>query len=115
MALYYDLEPLYVRFKHDEVFVRDHLIIFCKDGRKVLKKVKVAITDKKHLQVERQLLKIKPYLEFLGMDLALDELNAMLIWASIEGKKKEVKEIFKAFKFHLKKGIKELEKDFNLL
>lgn len=115
MALYYDLEPLYVRYKNEESFVRDHLEVFCKDGRKVLKKVKVAIADKKHLQVERQLLKIKPYLEYLGMDLALDELNALLVWTSVEGKKKEAKELFKAFKFHLKNGIKELEKDFELV
>lgn len=115
MALYYDLKPLYVRYRDDEAFVRDHLITFCKDGRKVLKKVKIAIADKEHLKVERLLLKIRPYLEFLGMDLAVEELDAILLWATAEGKKKEVKEIFKAFKFHMKNGIKELEKDFSLV
>lgn len=115
MALHYDLEPLYVRYKNDESFVKEHLIRFCKKGRKALVKVKQGIEDKNHLKVERHLLKIKPYIEFLGMDSALDELNAILVWAATEGKKKEVKEIFKAFKFHLKKGIKELEKDFNLV
>lgn len=115
MALYYDLKPLYVKYKNDEEEVREHLTRFCVRGRKVLKKVKQAIADKNHFKVERQLLKLKPYLEFLGMEAALEELEAILLWTAVEGKKKEVKEIFKAFKVHMKNGIKELEKDFVLV
>lgn len=115
MALYYDLGPLYETYKEDEAYAHEHLAVFCKKGRKVLKKVKLGIDDKKYLEVQRQLVVIRPYLEFLGMDLALEELDLIMDWTLREGKTKEVKEIYKVFRVHMKNAIKELQKDFNIV
>lgn len=59
--------------------------------------------------------KIKPSLDLLGMDLAYEENLQVMTWAKSEGKKKEIKEVYKSLKERVDLAIKELKKDFKIL
>ncbi|WP_430615440.1 histidine kinase [Flavobacterium sp. JP2137] len=112
MALYYNLGSLYEKYHNDANLVQDYLTDFCKEASKMLKKMKLGIEDKDHAAVRKWVLRMQPNLEFLGIDEGFEEGNSILEWADRSGKKKEVKEIFKAFKVHVKNATKELKKDF---
>ncbi|GEM_PF-176266 len=114
MALYYNLGSLYEKYHNDANLVQEYLIVFCKEATKMLKKMKLGIEEKKHDEVRKLVLKIQPSLEFLGIDEAFDEGSSILLWADGHGKKKEVKEIYKVFKLHVKNATKELKKDFSI-
>ncbi len=114
MALYYNLGSLYEKYHNDTHLVQEYLTIFCKEASKMLKKMKLEIEDKKHDEVRKLVLKIQPSLEFLGIDEAFEEGNSILEWVDRIGKKKEVKEIYKVFKLHVKNATKELKKDFSI-
>lgn len=115
MALHYDLGPLYKKYKEDPQVVNEHLAAFCKKSKKTLKHLKQGIEDKKYLEVERMLMEMKPDLEFLGMDAALEGAYSILAWTAKEGRTKEVKEIYKVFRVHVKNAVKELQHDFDFV
>ena len=48
------------------------------------------------------------------MDLAYDENIEIMTWAKSEGKRKEIKEIFKSLKDRVDLAVKEIKKDFKL-
>jgi hypothetical protein len=53
-------------------------------------------------------------LDLLSLNLAFEEMLQIEAWAKLEGKKKEIKEIFKSISNQIEKAIKEIKKDFNL-
>ncbi len=114
MALYYDLGPLFKKYNDDNELVKEKLIAFIEDSRRRLKKIKKGIDEKEYAKVNKHTMALQPSLDFLGMDQALEELSLIEKWTKEEGKTKEVKEIFKSFKAHVKNAVKELKKDFDL-
>ena len=58
--------------------------------------------------------KIKPTLDLGGIDLAYEENLQVMEWTKSQGKKKEIKEIFKSLKEHVDNALKEVKKDYNL-
>ena len=48
------------------------------------------------------------------MDLAYDEINQIMNWATLEGKKKEIKENYKLLKEHIELSSKEIKKNHNI-
>ena len=48
------------------------------------------------------------------MDLAYEEINQIMIWTNNEGKKKDIKEIFKLLKSQIELSSKEIKKNHNL-
>jgi 16S rRNA U516 pseudouridylate synthase RsuA-like enzyme len=114
MALYYNLGPLYENCKENPEAIKEKLLVFIEGAPQSLLKMKMGITEKKYKRVKKQLHFIMPFLELLGMDSALEEAHDIKAWVLREGKKKEVKEIFKSFKLHVKNAVKELKKDLSL-
>lgn len=114
MALYYDVGPLCRRYNDDKVQVKNILEVFLVDSKHSLKQIKKAIERKNYSKVTKHLEKLKPSLEFLGIDQAMEEFGFIEKWIQDKGKIKEVKENFKAFKEHVKKAKKEIKKDFCL-
>ena len=114
MALYYDLGPLFKKYNDDQELVKERLVAFIEDSHRRLKKMKTGIDEKAYVKVNKHTQALLPSLDFLGMDQALEELSLIEKWTKEEGKTKEVKEIFKSFKTHVKNAVKELKKDFGL-
>jgi len=79
-----------------------------------LHQMKLAINEKKHEVAYSFAHKIKPSLDLLGMTIAYEENLCIENWTRDKGKKKEIKDTFKAFESHIEKAIKEIKKDFNL-
>ena len=48
------------------------------------------------------------------MDLAYEENLQIMEWTKSEGKKKEIKEVFKSLKEHIENALKEVKRDYNL-
>ena len=48
------------------------------------------------------------------MDLAYEENLQIMTWAKAEGKRKEIKEVFKSLKDRVELAVKEIKKDFKL-
>ena len=46
--------------------------------------------------------------------MALDEVNQIMDWTKIEGKKKDIKEVFKLLKEHIDLSSKEIKKNHNI-
>lgn len=114
MALYYDLGALLQHYNNDNSLVREKLIDFLEVSKHSLEKIKEGIDEKSYSRVQKHINKLIPFLEYIGMDQALDETKLMNAWTIDQGKTKEVKEIFKSFKIHVKDARKEIKKDFNL-
>lgn len=114
MALYYNLGPLYATYQDNQELIKEKLTVFTKQAELCLDKMKEGIAEKKYNKVKKQTSKLMPFLELLGMDAALEDAYNIESWIEREGKKKEVKEIFKSFKTVVKSAVKELKKDFSL-
>lgn len=114
MALYYDLGPLCQIYNDDKDKVKQRLVCFLSDAKKSLHQISQAIKEKDYDEVEQQLIFLRPSLEFLGIDQAIEECRLIEIWTKDKGKIKEVKENFRSFKIHLKNASKEISKDFSL-
>ncbi|HBK83570.1 MAG TPA: histidine kinase, partial [Flavobacterium sp.] len=68
---------------------------FLKEIPVEIKNIKNGIKTKNYSKTANAALKIKPILDLLGMDMAVDEVNQIVEWTKLEGKKKDIKEIFK--------------------
>jgi hypothetical protein len=53
-------------------------------------------------------------LDLLSLNIALEEVVLIELWAKSMGKKKEVIELYKSVSDRIEKAIKEIKKDFNL-
>lgn len=114
MALHYNLSKIYVISEDDSDIVSQNLKLFVTDIPQDLKKIKQGIKEKDHKLAYTIADKIQPILDLLGLDSAFEEVGQIKNWAEAKGKKKEIKEIYKSLKVHIKKALKEIKKDFNL-
>ena len=114
MALKYNLSKVYALSDNDPEFVKQILILFVTEVPEDLKKIKEGINNKDHKQAYAFAHKIKPTLDLLGMDIAYEENIQIMNWTKSEGKKKEIKEVFKSLRDRIDSAIKEIKKDFKI-
>ena len=70
--------------------------------------------EKDHKKAYSYAHKIKPSLDLLGLNVAYEEILQIEAWTKTEGKKKEIKEVYKSVAYQVEKAVKEIRKDFNL-
>jgi len=114
MALQYNLAKVYEISENDIEFALQIVNLFLQEVPDELKLIKLGIEEKNYSKAYTAAHKIKPSLDLLGMDLAYDENLQIMEWAKTEGKKKEIKEIFKSLKAHVDSAVKEIKKDFKI-
>ncbi|BCY28548.1 Hpt domain-containing protein [Flavobacterium okayamense] len=114
MALQYNLSKVYEISENDIDFAYQIVNLFLEEVPAEIKSMKVGIEEKDYTRVYTSAHKIKPSLDLLGMDLAYDENIEIMTWAKSEGKRKEIKEIFKSLKDRVDLAVKEIKKDFKL-
>jgi HPt (histidine-containing phosphotransfer) domain-containing protein len=113
MALHYNLAKVYALSENDPEFVQQIINLFVTEIPLDLEHIKQGIEDKNHQQCYEYAHKIKPSLDLMGLNLAFEEMLQIESWAKADGKKKEIKEIFKSVSHQIEKTIKEIKKDFN--
>ncbi len=114
MALQYNLSKVYEISENDIDFAYQIVNLFLEEVPVEIKSMKVGIDEKDYSRVYTSAHKIKPSLDLLGMDLAYDENLEIMSWTKSEGKRKEIKEIYKSLKERVDLAVKELKKDFKL-
>jgi hypothetical protein len=114
MAIHYNLAKVYAISENDPEFVQQIVLLFVTEIPLDLTLIKQGIKDKNHQICYDVAHKIKPSLDLLGLNLVLEEILQLEVWAKSCGKKKEIKEIFKSFSNQIGKAIKEIRRDFNL-
>lgn len=114
MALQYNLAKVYEISENDIEFALQIVTLFFEEVPAEIKSIKVAIEEKDYTRTYASCHKIKPTLDLLGMDLAYEENLQIMTWAKSEGKRKEIKEVFKSLKGRVDLAVKEIKKDFKL-
>ena len=114
MALHYNLAKVYAISDNDPDFVHQIVRVFVIDTPIDLDHIKVAIEEKNHQKCFEYAHKIKPSLDLLSLNIALEEVVLIELWAKSLGKKKEVIELYRSASERIEKAIKEMKKDFNL-
>ena len=114
MALHYNLSKVYALSDNDPVFVNEILQLFISEVPEDVAQIKAGIEEKNYHQAYSFSHKIKPTLDLLGLNTAFEEILQIEAWTKREGKRKEIKDSFKAVKSQVEKAIKEIKKDFNL-
>ena len=114
MALHYNLAKVYAISDNDPDFVHQIVRVFVLDTPIDLDHIKDAIEEKNHQKCFEYAHKIKPSLDLLSLNIALEEVVLIELWAKSLGKKKEVIELYRSVSERIEKAIKEIEKDFNL-
>ena len=114
MALHYNLAKVYAISDNDPDFVQQIVKVFVLDTPIDLDHIKVAIEEKNHQKCFEYAHKIKPSLDLLSLNIALEEVILIELWAKSLGKKKEVVELYSSVSERIEKAIKEIKKDFNL-
>ena len=105
---------MYEISENDFEFASQVVTLFLEEVPAEIKSIKLAIEEKDYTRTYSSCHKIKPTLDLLGMDLAYEENLQIMIWSKEEGKRKEVKEVFKSLKDRVDLGVKEIKKDFKL-
>ncbi len=114
MALYYNLSKVYALSDNDPEFVNEILQLFISEVPQDLEQIKAGIKDKNYHQAYSFSHKIKPTLDLLGLNIAFEEILQIEAWTRREGKRKEIKDSYKAVETQIEKAIKEIKKDFTL-
>ena len=114
MALHYNLAKVYAISDNDPDFVHQIVRVFVLDTPIDLDHIKDAIEEKNHQKCFEYAHKIKPSLDLLSLNIALEEVLLIELWAKSLGKKKEVIELYRSVSERIEKAIKEIKKDFNL-
>ena len=114
MALHYNLAKVYAISDNDPDFVHQIVKVFVMETPIDLDHIKVAIEEKNHQKCFEYAHKIKPSLDLLSLNIALEEVILIELWAKSLGKKKEVVELYRSASERIEKAIKEIKKDFNL-
>jgi len=114
MALHYNLAKVYAISDNDPDFVHQIVKVFVMETQIDLDHIKVAIEEKNHQKCFEYAHKIKPSLDLLSLNIALEEVILIELWAKSLGKKKEVVELYRSASERIEKAIKEIKKDFNL-
>ena len=114
MALQYNLAKVYEISENDTEFALQIVTLFLEEVPAEIKSIKIAIEEKDYNRTYAACHKIKPTLDLLGMDMAYEENSQIMTWTKVEGKRKEIKEVFKSLKDRIDLAIKEIKKDFKL-
>lgn len=114
MALQYNLAKVYEISENDIEFALQIVTLFLEEVPAEIKSIKCAIDDNDYARTYSSCHKIKPTLDLLGMDLAYEENLQIMAWTRVEGKRKEIKEVFKSLKERIDLAVKEIKKDFKL-
>lgn len=114
MALHYNLAKVYALSDNDPEFVFQIITLFVNEVPEDLRFIKKGIEEKDHQLAYSYAHKIKPTLDLLGLNVAYEENLLVMEWTKREGKRKEIKEIFKSIEDQVDKAVKEIHKDFNL-
>jgi len=114
MAIHYNLSKVYAISENNPEFLQQIIHLFVTETPLDLEQIKQGIEDKNHEICYEVAHKIKQSLDLLSLNLALEEMLQIEVWAKSGGKKKEIKEIFKSVSNQIEKAIKEIKKDFNL-
>ena len=114
MALYYNLAKVYEISENDTDFALQIVTLFLEEVPLEIKFIKNLIEEKDYIRTHAACHKINPTLDLLGMDIAYEENLQILNWAKTEGKRKEIKEVYKSLKEHIDLASKEIKKDFKL-
>lgn len=114
MALQYNLAKVYEISENDTEFALQIVTLFLEEVPAEISSIKAAIKEKDYTRAYAASHKIKPTLDLLGMDIAYEENIQIMNWTKSEGKKKEIKEVFKSLKDRIELAIKEIKKDFKI-
>jgi len=114
MALHYNLAKVYEISSNDADFAQQIVELFLQEVPPEIKNIKKGIKSKDYKKTYAAAHKIKPTLDLLGMDLAFDEVNQIMNWTKVEGKKKEIIEVYKLLKEQVKLSSKEIKKNHNI-
>jgi len=112
MALQYNLSKVYEISEND--IALQIVTLFLEEVPAEIKSIKNGIEEKDYTVTYASCHKIKPTLDLLGMDMAYEENIQIMNWAKAEGKRKEIKEVFKSLKERIDLAVKEIKKDFKL-
>jgi HPt (histidine-containing phosphotransfer) domain-containing protein len=114
MAIHYNLSKVYEISDNDTDFAQQIINLFVEEVPNELNAIREGIDEKDYAKTYASSHKIKPTLDLLGMDLAYEENLQIMEWTKSEGKKKEIKEVFKSLKEHIENALKEVKRDYNL-
>lgn len=114
MAIHYNLSKVYAISDKDPDFAKQIIRLFIEEVPLEINNIKESIKQKDFSRVYQSAHKIKPTLDFLGMDLAYDDVIAVENWAKAKGKRKEIKDVAASLRHRVKQTVKEMKKDFNL-
>ena len=114
MALNYNLAKVYDISSNDTEFVQQILTLFLEEVPPEIHNIKEGIKEKDYQKTYAAAHKIKPTLDLLGMDLPFNEINQIMLWTKNEGKKKDIKEVYKLLKEQIDLASKEIRKNHNI-
>lgn len=114
MAIHYNLAKVYAISDDDEDFVKQIISLFVEEVPGDIAQLKEGIQEKNFEKAYSFAHKTKPTLDLLGMDAAKEEILQIEQWTRDQGKKKEIKEIYKSLKDRVEAALQEVKKDFNL-
>lgn len=114
MALQYNLSKVYEISENDSDFALQIVSLFLEEVPVEIQSMKNAIELKDYTQAYASAHKIKPTLDLLGMDIAYDDNVQIMNWTKEEGKRKEIKDVFRSLKTRIGDAVEEIKKDFKL-
>jgi HPt (histidine-containing phosphotransfer) domain-containing protein len=114
MALQYNLSKVYEISENDNDFALQIVSLFLEEVPVEIQSMKNAIELKDYTQAYESAHKIKPTLDLLGMDIAYEDNMLIMNWTKQEGKRKEIKDVFKSLKTRINEAAEEIKKDFKL-
>jgi HPt (histidine-containing phosphotransfer) domain-containing protein len=88
--------------------------LFLEEVPAEIQSMKDAIELKDYTRTYASAHKIKPTLDLLGMDIAYEDNMQIMNWTKSEGKRKEIKDVFKSLRGRVDEAVDEIKKDFNL-
>lgn len=114
MAIHYNLAKVYAISDDDKDFVLQIINLFVEEVPADVAQIKVGIKAKDYPYAYGFAHKVKPTLDLLGMDDAKEEILQIEQWTRDQGKKKEIKEIYKSLSERVDLALAEIKKDFSL-
>jgi len=114
MAIHYNLAKVYAISDDDADFVRQIITLFVEEVPEDVKHMKAGIKAKDYAQAYSYAHKTKPTLDLLGMDAAKEEILQIEQWTRDQGKKKEIKEVYKSLETRIEAALEEVKKDFSI-
>ena len=114
MALQYNLSKVYEISENDNDFALQIVSLFLEEVPVEIQSMKNAIELKDYMKAYASAHKIKPTLDLLGMDIAYEDNMLIMNWTKQEGKRKEIKDVFKSLKTRIGEAVDEIKKDFKL-